>query len=202
MKVVKSLLFCCFLFSIHHATSQIILLGEDADNLNTSIQQLKKSWSKKKSYKVAKFEIIERLLDSSNVNSKKYLDVDIILYRTPYLNANHKFFFNEEGYADSLIFTENACFDCSFDEFGDTIRFSYSQWKKTGDNQFASLYPFPVKRDKKNKIITCAYATLIRIPKPDDGTCRKWIMKLSNQQSYVDYLTEIKNKKKDKKEKK
>ena len=202
MTLVKSFLFCCLLFSIQYAYSQIDLIGNHSEKVNKNLQNIKKYWSKTKSFKLAKFDIIERTLDSSDGNTRKYLDIDIILYRTPYFNTNHKYFFNEEGYVDSFIFTENACFDCSFVESGDTIRFSNTLWKKTGDNQFTSLYPYPVKRNEKNKIITCAYATLTRIPKPEDGTCRKWVMKLSNQQSYDDYLNEMKNNAKNKRKSK
>lgn len=202
MTPIKYVLSCCLLIFSHQAISQINLIGNSKENLKSNLSIIKKYWSKTKSFKLAKFDIIERLIDSSDLNSEKYLDVDVILYRTPYFNANHKYFFDEEGYVDSLIFTENACFDCSFVENEDIVRFSNSLWKKIGENEFVSETPFHVKKDRKNKVITCAYATLIRIPKPDDGTCRKWIMKLSNQQSYVDYLTEIKNKKKDKKGKK
>jgi hypothetical protein len=202
MIFLRAFLFCFFLFSIQYASAQIDLLGLDRETVNTRLQALKKFWSKKKSYKLAKFEINERKIDSSDVLSRKYVDVDIILYRTPYYNTNHKYFFNEVGYVDSLIFTENACFDCAVIESGDSIRFSNTLWKKTHDNQFTSLYPYTLKKNFLDQVITCASATLTRIPKPEDGTCRKWIVKLSHQQSYDEYLSGIKNNAKNKKKSK
>ena len=202
MMFLRASLFCFFLFSIQYASAQIDLLGFRQETVNTNLQTLKKSWSKIKSNKVAKFEIIERKIDSLDDLTRKYVDVDIILYRTPYYNTNHKYFFNEEGYVDSLIFTENACFDCAVYESGDLIYFSNNKWKKTSDHQFISLNPYPVKKSEKNKVITCAFATLTRIPKPEDGTCRKWIVKLSHQQSYDEYLMELKNNAKNKKKSK
>ena len=202
MMLLRAFLFCFFLFSIQYASAQIDLLGFNRETVNTKLQSLKKSWSKIKSNKLAKFEIVERKIDTSDVQSTKYVDVEIILYRTPYYNTNHKYFFNEEGYVDKLIFTENACFDCGVFESGDSLHFYNNIWKKTGDNEFTSLYTYAAKRNEKNKVVTVAFATLTRIPKPEDGTCRKWIVKLSNQKSVDEYLRELKNNAKNKKKSK
>lgn len=188
------------LFACNGAFSQFVNLGHAKKFTLQDLQSSQKEILGNKKLQAKKFQIEERKVDV-NIPGKDsmYLTAELIIYQTPYRNLKNEFYFNEKGYCDSMVVTENACWDCSASEDGDKLLLYWVDWNRDGENTYRSKKPFfigPEDWTKKTAKKEYAFAHLRKITNPTDGTCRKWILNLEQPADLATFATSEKSKRK------
>lgn len=166
-----------FIFISSIANSQsLTFLGKSYDDVLKSINKSKSYYEKEKWKKISKYNVVE-LLDSNRLNDvEKIIEIDVVVYTTPYRNFKYQYYFNHLGYCDSAIIYENACLDCAYTEDETSIRFPFEGvWKKESQHLFKSKDVYPIlPQGIFYKSEKSAFIFLNREPMPPSGICRIW----------------------------
>lgn len=173
-----------FIFLSSIACSQsLTFLGKSYDDVLKSINKSKAFYEKEKWVKISKYNVIESLDTNSLNNKAKLIEIDVVVYTTPYRNFKYQYYFNHSGYCDSAIIYENACLDCAYTEDETSIRFPFEGvWKKESQHSFKSKDVYPIlPRGKLYKSEKSAFIFLNREPMPADGVCRIWTATIKDE---------------------
>lgn len=169
----------CLVLLIFYFSS---LIAQDISLLGKSIHQVPESmkyegnfyYSRGKTLihkKTYKEKIDHNIIDKSNL----YIEIEFIDYQTPYKNFKNRYYFNSQGFCDSIIVQENVCLDCAFSEDSNQLYFfNFGLFEKLSNNNYKSIEVLPILPDKKNKSEKCAFVYLYKNSMPPNGICRIW----------------------------